>query len=62
MKELSKVPYGNKAFHYFVLATHLLPGENQDIGYNLLRPEWPSPDYLRNDLSLPTSFFTSAFK
>lgn len=25
MKELSKVPYGNKAFHYFVLATHFLP-------------------------------------
>lgn len=41
MEELSKVPYGNKAFHYFVLATHLLPGENRDIGYNLLRPEWP---------------------
>lgn len=41
MKELSKVAYGNKAFHYFVLATQFLPGENQDISYNLLRPKWP---------------------
>lgn len=53
MEELSKAPYGNKAFHYFVLATHLLPSENQDIGYNLLRPEWPD-SRLSKKWSLPT--------
>lgn len=62
MKELSKVPYGNNAFHYFALATHFLPGENQDISYNLLRPKWPD-SRLSEKWSLPTRLiFTSAFK